>query len=247
MGRENSKGMSGHQSAKMITDEWYTPPEIIKSLGEFDLDPCSPIVRPWDTAKQHYNKEQDGLILPWFGRVWVNPPYGSLMYKWIEKLSIHSDGIALIFARTETVAFQRYVFEIADSILFIKNRLHFYNQDGVRAKFNAGAPSVLIAYGERNVDALAYSGIEGKHVLINSIPIITIEVERTWKQVVSISLTRIGRVANMDEIYNTCEIISTKKCDKNKHYKEKIRQVLQKYFVRVEKGKYIKEETNGDM
>jgi len=24
------------------TDEWLTPPKIIKSLGEFDLDPCSP-------------------------------------------------------------------------------------------------------------------------------------------------------------------------------------------------------------
>jgi hypothetical protein len=35
-------------------DEWLTPPEIIKSLGEFDLDPCSPINRPWDTAKNHY-------------------------------------------------------------------------------------------------------------------------------------------------------------------------------------------------
>lgn len=30
-------------------DEWLTPPYIIDSLGVFDLDPCSPINRPWDT------------------------------------------------------------------------------------------------------------------------------------------------------------------------------------------------------
>ena len=32
-------------------DEWLTPPYIIKELGEFDLDPCSPHPdkRPWDT------------------------------------------------------------------------------------------------------------------------------------------------------------------------------------------------------
>ena len=38
------KGIGGHQSANMRTEEWLTPPEILKPLGEFDLDPCSPIV-----------------------------------------------------------------------------------------------------------------------------------------------------------------------------------------------------------
>ena len=31
--------------------EWLTPPYVLDALGEFDLDPCSPVVRPWDTAK----------------------------------------------------------------------------------------------------------------------------------------------------------------------------------------------------
>jgi hypothetical protein len=42
-------------------DEWLTPPEIIKSLGVFDLDPCSSIIRPWNTAIKHYNINDDGL------------------------------------------------------------------------------------------------------------------------------------------------------------------------------------------
>ena len=40
------KGIGGHQSARMKTDEWLTPPSIIRSLGEFDLDPCAPLNTP---------------------------------------------------------------------------------------------------------------------------------------------------------------------------------------------------------
>lgn len=34
--------LSSHQSARMKNDEWLTPPEIVRALGPFDLDPCSP-------------------------------------------------------------------------------------------------------------------------------------------------------------------------------------------------------------
>jgi len=69
-------GMGGHQSAAMLKDEWLTPPEILRALGSFDLDPCSPINRPWPTARVHYTITDDGLSRPWMGRVWFNPPYG---------------------------------------------------------------------------------------------------------------------------------------------------------------------------
>ena len=56
------------------SDEWLTPPDIIRALGPFDLDPCSPGVRPWDMATKHYTVADDGLYRPWVGRVWLNPP-----------------------------------------------------------------------------------------------------------------------------------------------------------------------------
>ncbi|AZV43575.1 DNA methylase [Peribacillus asahii] len=158
------KGMGGHQSAKMMKDEWLTPPNIIKDLGEFDLDPCSPIHRPWDTAKQHYNILDDGLNKDWFGRVWLNPPYGKEAVKWLDKLSIHNNGIALIFARTETEMFFSQVWEKADAVLFFKGRLYFHHVNGERARANAGAPSVLIAYGKENVEALERVSEWGKLV-----------------------------------------------------------------------------------
>ena len=65
-------------------DEWLTPPYVIESLGEFDLDPSSPINRPFETAKNYYTILDNGLAQEWEGRVWCNPPYGKT-YKGLVK------------------------------------------------------------------------------------------------------------------------------------------------------------------
>lgn len=151
----------------MITDTWLTPPELIKALGEFDLDPCTPIEMPWDTAKHRYTPNEDGLKQPWYGRVWLNPPYGKEAGKWLNKLAAHGNGIALIFARTETEMFFNNVWDKAHGILFIKGRLFFHYPDGTKAIANSGAPSVLIAYGSNNVECLEKLPVPGQFFNIN--------------------------------------------------------------------------------
>lgn len=117
-------------------------------------------------ARKHYTIQDNGLMLPWEGRVWCNPPYGRETEEWIERLATHGNGIALIFARTETEMFFRQVWGKADAILFIQGRLFFYYVDGRKAKANSGAPSCLIAYGADNVTALKNSRIAGKLVIL---------------------------------------------------------------------------------
>lgn len=151
--------LSGHQSAKMKNDEWLTPPEIMQRLGEFDLDPCSPMVRPWSTARHHYHKHDDGLSRQWFGRVWCNPPFGLEAVKWLRRMKEHGNGIALIPARTETRMFFECVWGGADGVLFVKGRPHFHYVNGDRASFNSGAPIALVAYGSANVEILKKSGL----------------------------------------------------------------------------------------
>lgn len=151
--------LSAHQSPRMKNDEWLTPPEIKRPLGSFDLDPCSPINRPWPTAGAHYTIEDDGLSLPWYGRVWLNPPFGREAVKWLRRMVDHGNGIALIPARTETAMFYECVWGVADAVLFIKGRPHFHFVDGRRADFNSGAPICLVAYGASNRDALIQSGL----------------------------------------------------------------------------------------
>lgn len=156
--------IGSHQSARMDKDEWLTPPEIIKALGPFDLDPCSPINRPWSTAAKHYTIDDLGLTRPWYGRVWCNPPYGSQTGVWLQKLADHGNGIALIFARTETEMFFSQGWRRASAMLFIEGRLYFYHVDGTKAAANSGAPSVLIAYGSENAEILKMSKIKGAYV-----------------------------------------------------------------------------------
>ena len=139
--------LSAHQSPVMGKDEWLTPPEILKALGPFDLDPCSPVNRPWPTASEHYTVEDDGLALPWRGRVWCNPPFGREAVKWLRRMAEHGNGVALIPARTETAMFFEAVWGAAHSVLFLKGRPHFHHVSGERAPFNSGAPICLVAYG----------------------------------------------------------------------------------------------------
>lgn len=228
--------MGSHQSAKMLRDEWLTPPGIINSLGSFDLDPCSPVNRPWDTAKKHYSVRDDGLFQPWEGRVWLNPPYGKNINDWMNKMALHNYGISLVFARTETEWFHDYVWGVASGILFIRKRLYFYDVNGNQAKHNAGAPSVLISY--RNNDALERCNISGKFVnLMNKFFIIVIDYsDKTWKFIVEKAMADLNGEGELKSIYDTVIKLAPDKVRNNLHFKEKIRQTLQKYFDNIDKG-----------
>jgi hypothetical protein len=142
-----------------------TPPHILAALGSFDLDPCSPVRRPWTTAAAHLTLDDDGLHEEWEGRVWLNPPY-SQVEAWMERMVEHGEGTALVFARTETRWWQEHVWPHAAAVLFLAGRLTFHHGDGTRSKagHNSGGPSALIAYGEADRVALRSSGLPGAFV-----------------------------------------------------------------------------------
>lgn len=221
------KGMGSHESSKMLSDTWITPIYIINALGEFDLDPCTPEYMPWQTAKYRYTTKEDGLKSDWFGRVWLNPPYGRFIGEWMKKMSLHNNGIAFIFARTETKSFQQYVFGQASSILFLEGRIKFHLPDGSLPKSTGGAPSCLISYGKKNIDALEYCGLPGKHVLINYTPIIVVGCSPTWFSVVRIAANNFGD-KELKPIYDMVERIAPDKVANNPNWKAKVRQQIQK-------------------
>lgn len=146
------------------TTTWLTPIDIVRSLGEFDLDPCTPPEMPWMTAKKRYTEADNGLIQPWEGRVWLNPPYGKQMELWLKKMALHGNGIALTFNRSETKQFEKWVWPYADALLFKTGRIKFLNKNGEKTGNGAGTGSVFIAYGKENVDILKGSGIKGKFI-----------------------------------------------------------------------------------
>jgi phage N-6-adenine-methyltransferase len=144
-----------HDNKDNKSVDWYTPKWIFDELGlEFDLDPAAPKGGvPWIPAKKHYSKEENGLIQPWEGRVWLNPPYGKYTGAWLEKMHHHRAGVALVFARTDCKWFHKYVVK-ADAILFLKGRVKFVDGLGKTGGSGAGSGSMLVAWGWRSVEAL---------------------------------------------------------------------------------------------
>jgi hypothetical protein len=249
-----SKGIGGHQSARAKTVEYLTPPHILKALGQFDLDPCSPVLRPWDTAKKHYTIMDNGLVQPWEGRIWLNPPYGGELEYWLKRMYDHNNGIALTFARTDTKkTFHRYVFSKATSMYHLEGRLTFLQNkylldpktgqpvsivETVKCRHNSGGPSVLIAYGEYNSHILDTCGLPGFHAMLNLSRIIIVGFAPSWKLIIDMVITRLNGEAEVQQIYTVIERNFSHKLAKNKNYREKIRQQLQRYFIRKKRGVY---------
>lgn len=219
-----------HENAYTGTNTWLTPPKIIQALGEFDLDPCTPIIMPWQTAKNRYTEKDNGLIQPWYGRVWMNPPYGVELERWLKKMTTHLNGVGFVFARTETKAFQQWVFPYVDSMLFLAGRVKFYRPDGTIGD-SSTAPSILLAYGDKNVECLESCGIAGKHVLVNYQRIIVIGVTPTWYTVVSMAARQFGDT-ELKPIYDMVERIVPQKVMQNPNWKAKVRQQIQTYRIK---------------
>lgn len=164
-------GESGDKGGGSRETRWLTPKWLVEALGTFDLDPCG--APGWELANRTFLLEngEDGLALPWEGLVWMNPPYDRKpAAAFLRKLVEHGQGVALIFARTETAIFHETVWEAASAVLFLKKRLTFLDAEGNAASANAGAPSCLVAYGDTAVrmfeDAVWSERIDGKIVYL---------------------------------------------------------------------------------
>ena len=134
---------------------------MFDAIGQFDLDPCAALPRPWDCARVNFTEADDGLSRPWRGRIWLNPPYDRYQVaRWISRLAEHGHGTALLHARTEAGWFEP-CWQHASGILFMADRIHFHRPDGSRQPANSGAPPVLVAFGQQDLARLRSSGIAG--------------------------------------------------------------------------------------
>lgn len=135
---ENKKPHVSHNSGN---NEWYTPKQYIDAarsvLGSIDLDPASnDTAQETVQAKVYYTAENSGLDKPWFGKVWMNPPYAAaLIRQFADKLcDEYSSGsveeaIVLVNNATETAWFGCLV-ECASAVVFPSKRIKFHMPDG---------------------------------------------------------------------------------------------------------------------
>lgn len=158
-----------HNTHKSV--EWYTPKWVFDELNlVFDLDPSSPHDHEtFVPAKEKYTVFDDGLKKEWFGRVFMNPPYGPSTGQWIRRLCHHKDGIALVFSRTDASWFQDAL-RSATAVLFINGRIDFVpGNENKHKKSRSGAGSTLFAFGSDCARSLMNLSHRGFFVMLRPI------------------------------------------------------------------------------
>ncbi len=179
--------------------EWYTPPrylEVVRQLlGVIDLDPASCAeANTLVQARCFYDREMDGLMRLWPGRVYLNPPYGkygssSQQGRWMAKLreqfeaGITVEAVALVNAATDAKWFAplwRY------SLCFVDHRINFIDGSGGCAGRLSQRASCFVYLGTRS-DSFARLFRPFGHVVC---PAVSFEERENGRVRVSFSRTR---------------------------------------------------------
>lgn len=115
--------------------EWYTPAVYVESarnvMGAIDVDPAScaeanAIVK----AGTYYTIETNGLEHDWPGRVFMNPPYGKLAPKFVDKLldqysrGITTEAVVLLNLHGVSAGWFEPLWD--HMLCFVKGRIGFY-------------------------------------------------------------------------------------------------------------------------
>jgi len=150
--------------------EWFTPPEIVDAVrrvfgGEIGLDPCTVKSNP-TKARRFFTKEDDGIRSGCFWwcydeakkGIFVNPPYGKEMYRWIEKTvttvdcnQVEAIPAALLLAassRWDQPGWHRIFSHALTAMVLFRGRVKYLDAKGEVAK-SPPYPSILFFY---NVD-----------------------------------------------------------------------------------------------
>lgn len=140
--------------------EFPTPQDFFDAVaakwGPFDLDAAATS----ENAKcgTYWTKDDNGLMQPWFGTVWVNPPYGRNLKQWLSKAVVEVRSgrvdrvVMLLPSRTDTIWWHRHVMLASQHVVVVKGRLKFegYESGGM-------FPSVLVVFERGGASPRFYS------------------------------------------------------------------------------------------
>lgn len=161
--------VEAHQAANFSSEsiEWYTPAQYVDAVrelydGTIDLDPASSLLANKTVgAERIFTEKDDGLAQHWWGRVFLNPPYGRkdkdslaglFCVKAIEEYESGRVNECVILVNS--VHSQRWQRPLYDhTVCFVDHRIAFVSGDGEENK-NPTFQNILVYLG-RNVDRFA--------------------------------------------------------------------------------------------
>jgi len=130
------------------TDDWGTPQALFDDINAefgFTLDACASAHN--FKVDNYFTKEDNALVQDWPGIVWMNPPYGRTIGKWMEKAYKESQSgsivVCLVPARTDTAWWHDYA--VKGEIRFLRGRLKF-EQPGFVKNNSAPFPSAIVIF-----------------------------------------------------------------------------------------------------
>lgn len=126
-------------------DIWDTPPELFAALdAEFHFTDDLAALPYNAKCRCYFTPGQDALKQSWEGVCWLNPPYGPMLRKWMQKAHLSASKgatvVCLVPARTDTSWWHDYVLPYSE-VRFLRGRLRFHG-----AKNSAPFPSALMIF-----------------------------------------------------------------------------------------------------
>lgn len=140
------------------SDGWYTPHWMIDAarlvLGRIDIDPATcAAAQAIVQAETWYTATEDGLVQPWRGAVWCNPPYSDVT-PW-------SDRMVRLYQSGEIEAGMMLVncscspkwapplWKNADAVCLLGRRVNFWHPTKTNANGSYDRDSVLFYFGPK--------------------------------------------------------------------------------------------------
>lgn len=122
---------------RVTGDDYYTDKALLESVraalgGQIDLDPAShPVANMVVKANRFYGKTENGLVQPWYGTIWLNPPFDQwpdFAEKIVQELQHGAirHMLALVALPALSTQYLTKVLSVCDLLILLRGRESFW-------------------------------------------------------------------------------------------------------------------------
>lgn len=140
------------------SDGWYTPTWMVDAarlvLGSIDTDPATcAAAQAIVQAKTWYTATENGLVQPWHGRVWCNPPYSDPL-PWVARMTAlyqaHTiDAGMMLLNCSCSPSWAQLLWRHATAVCLLGKRINFWHPTKTNANGSYDRDSAVFYFGSK--------------------------------------------------------------------------------------------------